>query len=260
MAHTIAFINEKGGIGKSSLCFNTAWCLATIHNKKTLMIDLDGQRANLTFFTGIDKPKGLLTMYDVLVEKVDIRQTVLIVDDEAAPNLHIIPATYDVTGLTNDNTEPTDMKEAIEVLSPYYDYIFIDVSPTPNRSHALALAAADSVLVPNLPDITSLEANMGIIESIDMIRATMNPKLKVLGIVFNRYVWRPLLSRKVNSAAEEMATAMSSRVFTTKIRSAVVLSENVGANVGITSYAPKSSAADDYKALCEEIIKEVESV
>lgn len=259
MAHTIAFINEKGGIGKSSICFNTAWCLATLHGKKTLMIDMDGQRANLTFFTGIEKPKGLPTMYDVLVDKMDIRQTVLVVDDEIAPNLHIIPATDDVTSLNNDNADLGEMKQAITMLSPYYDFIFIDVSPTPNRSHALAMAAADSVIIPNLPDITSLEANMGIIESLSLVRNGLNPGLKVLGIVFNRYVWRPVLSRRVNAAAEEMAKAMETKVFDTKIRSAVVLSENVGANLGITSYAPKSSAADDYKALCEEIIKEVES-
>lgn len=253
MAKTIAFINEKGGVGKSSICFNTAWCFAVEQGKRTLMIDMDGQRANLTFFAGIDKTPGLATMYDVLTGDLDVKQSVLMVEDD----LHIIPATADVSGLDNKNAHPKDMQRIINELGPYYDYIFIDVSPTPNRSHALALSAADYVVVPMLPDITSLEANMGIIESVRLTQGTFNPELKVLGIVFNKHIWRPLLSRQVEAAAKEMAGAMETKVFRTKIRQAVAMSENIGQNIGITSYAPKSKAADDIRNLCYEINEEV---
>lgn len=251
MAKTIAFINEKGGVGKSSLCLNTAWCLAE-QGKKVLMVDLDGQRANLTFFAGIEKPNGTLTMYDVLADGMDIREVVLTVED----NLDIIPATVDVSGLDKLDVDPAEMKRAVGVLEPFYDFIFIDVSPSPNQRHGLALAAADGLILPMLPDVASLEANMGMVETIELAKATVNPSLKVYGIVFNRYTWRASLSRQVASITKEMAEAMSTRVFKSTIRQAVVLSENIGQSMGITAYAGKSPAADDVRNFCEEL-KEV---
>lgn len=248
MAKVIAYINEKGGVGKSSVCFNVAWHMAE-QGKKTLMIDLDGQRANLTYIAGIDKPSNLATMFDVLTAGLDIKKAVLIVEDD----LHIVPATADVMWLDLKNNRLDDMKHAVNSLRSYYDYIFIDVSPTPNRGHALALAAADGVIIPMLPDITSLEANKGVIESIRITQQESNPDLQVLGIVFNKYTLRSLLSRQVTSMAEKMASALNGRVFKSKIRQAVVLSENVGKHIGITAYAPKSKCVADIKHLCKEI-------
>lgn len=248
MAKTIAFINEKGGVGKSSVCFNVGWELAA-QGRRVLLIDLDGQRANLTYICGIKKEPGILTMYDVLTADAAIKRSVLIVED----NLHIIPATADVAGLDKSNSRLEDMGKGIKELDSFYDYIFIDVSPTPNRGHALALAAADGVIIPMLPDITSLEANMGVIESIRLTQKNTNPKLRVLGIVFNKYTWRPLLSSSVTETANKMAAALHSQVFQTKIRNAVALSENVGSHIGVTAYAPKSKGADDIKKLCKEI-------
>lgn len=252
MAKVIAYVNEKGGVGKSSVCFNVAWYLATEENKRVLMIDMDGQRANLTFFAGIDKPSNLATIYDVLVDDLDVKKTVLVVED----NLHIIPATADVAGLTPENGSPAKMQRIIKELDPYYDLIFIDVSPSPN-GHIHALAVADGIVIPMLPDITSLEANMGIIESIKYVRAKINPKLRVLGIAMNRFTLRARLSSDVADMAEQMAAAMQTKVFKTKIRQAVALSENVGQNIGITSYI-KGGAADDFRKLSKEILQEVE--
>ncbi|MGN1026594.1 MAG: ParA family protein [Faecousia sp.] len=248
MGKVIAYINEKGGVGKSSVCFNVAWCMAE-EGRNVLMIDLDGQRANLTYIAGIDKPSGLSTMYDVLTAGLDIRRAVLIVEE----HLHIVPATADVVALDQKNNRLEDMKKAVDELRPYYDYIFLDVSPTPNRGHALALAAADGVVIPMLPDITSLEANKGVVESIRITQREMNPDLQVLGIVFNKYTLRSLLSRQVTATAEKMAAALQSRVFETRIRQAVVLSENVGRHIGITAYAPKSNCVKDIRHLCKEI-------
>lgn len=252
MAKTVAFINEKGGVGKSSICFNVAWCLATEHGKRVLMIDMDGQRANLTFIAGIDKPGDLATMYDVLVDDLDVKKSVLVVEDD----LHIIPATADVAGLNAQNGSPAKMQRVIKELDPYYDLIFIDVSPSPN-GHIHALAVADGIVIPMLPDVTSLEANMGIIESVKLAKAKLNPKLRVLGIAMNRYTLRSRLSTQVTETAERMAKAMSTKVFKSKIRQAVALSENVGQNIGITSYT-KGGAADDIRNLSKEILEEVQ--
>lgn len=248
MGKVIAFINEKGGVGKSSICFNVGWHFAE-KGKKVLMIDLDGQRANLTFIAGIEKSEEVATLYDVLVEGVDIKKTVLVVED----NLHIVPATNNVVSLYHDNCSLGDMQQAVNELKLYYDYIFIDVGPTPNHGHALALAASDGIIIPMLPDVTSLEANMGIVESVRAIQLIANPDLRVLGIVFNKFTLRTLLSSRVAATAEKMAQAFNSRVFRTKLRQTVTMSEHVGQHVGITAYAPKSKCASDIKQLCEEI-------
>ena len=251
MGNVIAYINEKGGVGKSSVCFNVAWCFSE-QGKKVLMIDLDGQRANLTYIAGIKKEQDTVTMYDVLTADVSVKKAVLVVED----NLHIIPATVDVARLDKSNSRIEDMRKAVEALRPFYDYIFIDVSPTPNRGHALSLAVADGVIIPMLPDITSLEANMGVIESIRLTKKEVNSTLKVLGIVMNKYTLRARLSIDVADMANKMAAAVKSKVFNTKIRQGVAMSENVGQHIGVTAYAPKSKCADDIRDLCEEI-KEV---
>lgn len=248
MGKVISFINEKGGVGKSSVCFNVAWCYAE-QGKKVLLLDLDGQRANLTYIAGIKKTPETVTMYDVLASGVNVKKSVLIVED----NLHIIPATVDVAQLDKRNSRIEDMRKAVDGLRPFYDFIFIDVSPTPNRGHALALAAADGVIIPMLPDITSLEANMGVIESIRLTKKEVNPSLNVLGIVMNKYTLRARLSIDVAETANKMAAAVKSKVFDTKIRQGVAMAENVGQHIGVTAYAPKSKPANDIINLCKEI-------
>lgn len=248
----ITFINEKGGVGKTSLCFNSAWYFAE-QGKRVLMVDLDGQRANLTYMAGIDKTQSTATMYDVLTKQENIKRTVLVVED----NLHIVPATNAVINLAAQNSSIDTMRAAMREVEPYYDYIFIDVSPSPNRSHALALSTSDYVIIPMLADIMSLESNMGISASIKHVQGEVNDRLRVLGIVFNKYTWRTKLSKQVLSAAEKMASSLNSRVFSSHIRNNVSLAECVGKHVGITTYDPKSNGADDIKAFCKEIIKEV---
>ena len=250
MSVKIAFINEKGGIGKSSSCFNTAWALS--EKKKILMIDIDGQRANLTFFCGIKKTDDMDTIFNVLQTGTDIKDVIVPVKK----NLDLIPANVNVSDL-NQSAKITKLKHAIEEVSDKYDYIFIDVNPTPNWSHVLALSVSDFAVIPMLPDIASLEANKGIAESIEEIQNTTNSNLKVLGLLFNKNTNRTNLSHEVNDIAEKMAKSLNSKVFQTKIRVAVALSENINEHVGITEYAPSSPAAKDFRDFVKELEKEV---
>jgi len=251
MGTSIVFVNEKGGVGKTSLCFNSAWALAE-EGKKVCMIDLDGQIANLSFFCGVDK-KNCKTMYDVLVKNCPVTEAIQKVRD----GLYIIPATDDVIAITAQNSKISAMQRAIKTLDPLFDFIFVDINPTPGRSHALALASVDYALIPMLADVTSLAANTGIVESVRIARKNGNPNLKVLGLVFNRYSWRSLLSRQVTATAEKMAASLQSKVFRTKIRSNTALAETVGQHIGVTQYAPNANGSIDIKNLCKEIIEEV---
>ena len=251
MGKTILFINEKGGIGKTSACFNVSWEMAK-RGYKILMIDMDGQRANLTFFAGVAKPDDLLTMYDVLLGRVTMQEATMVLSDK----LSIIPATFAMAGLP-ESTKITRMLTAVKSVVDDYDYIMIDVNPTPNRSHVLALSVSDYVIIPMLPDVSSLEANKGIAESINEVRSYGNPNLKVLGLLFNKNKANLNLTKEVSRIAEKMTQMLDTKVFETKIRDTKVLSENVAQHVGVTDYAPKSSGAGDVNALVDEILEEV---
>lgn len=252
MAKIIGIVNEKGGVGKSTICFNLAWELMQ-KGRRVLMIDLDGQRANLSFIAGMEKKADLVTMYDVLVKGENVRRSVLVVED----SLHIIPAAHSVTLIHQDNSPIDRMKKAMDTLQSFYDYILVDVPPTPGRAHALTLAVADFVLITMLPDIASLEANVGIAETVRAAQSSANSKVKALGFVINRYAWRPILSRSVVSTAEKMASSLGTKVFETKIRNTVNISEAVGQHQGVTTYAPKSNGAEDFRALANEFELEV---
>lgn len=244
---SICFINEKGGVGKSSATFNTAWELM-MRGKKCLIIDLDGQSSNITFFCGIKKEDDMLTAYDVLKGKTTIEKAIKNVDE----NLDILPANIDVTGISHRD-KISVLKKAIHEIQDKYDYILFDVNPEPNWSHMIALSCSEYAIIPMLPDIASLEANKGVVETIFEVQETTNSKLKVLGILFNRYNDQTNLSKEVLMIASKMAKSLNSKVFNSKIRQAVVLSECIGSHIGITEYEPKSGAAKDYMSLVEEI-------
>ena len=249
-AKIITFINEKGGIGKTSTCFNVAWELS--NRKKILMLDMDGQRANLTYFCGIQKPDDLITVADVLKKGKYINDSIQNVKD----GLDIIPANVDVADISQ-TVKVRKMKEVVKEIADEYDYIFIDVSPSPDWRHYLALSVSNYALIIMLPDMTSLESNNGILESVDEVKETTNPNLKVLGIVFNRNENRTNMSKQVKEISDIFAEKMNTKVFKSKIRNAVALGEVAYVHVGVTEYDPKAAVAEDIRNLVEEIEKEI---
>lgn len=251
MGKVITFINEKGGIGKTSLCFNLAWHMS--EKKKILMIDLDGQRANLTYFCGIKKPDDLLTIFDVLRKGKDIDDVIQPVKE----NLDIVPASVDVSSL-DQTAKVSAMKKLIRGIVPDYDYIFIDVSPSPNWGQFLALSVSDFAIIPMLPDITSLEADNGMIETIEEVKESTNASLIVLGLLFNRNENRTNLSKQVKEMADKMAEKLETKVFDAKIRNAVAMGECIYFHIGITEYDPRAAVADDIRKLAEEIVQEAD--
>lgn len=253
MGHIITYINEKGGIGKTSCCFNTAWAMS--ENKRILMVDLDGQRANLSFFAGVEKNDNMATMYDVLHQDMPIENAIV----KIRHNLFIVPATSNVSNISQ-TAKITRLKAELNRIRNDFDYVLIDVNPTPNWTHVLSLSCSDFIIIPMLPDIASLEANKGIAESIEEIVNTTNPNLKVLGILFNKNTNTTNLSKQVKAVADNVAISLGSSVFDTKIRNAIALSENIGLHVGVTEYAPKSPVAGDIQDLVAEIERRVAEI
>lgn len=245
----IGWLNEKGGVGKTSLCFNVGWYLAEL-GKKILFIDLDGQRANLSFFCHVQDKEDKYTMKNVLMDNIDIQNIITKVND----NIDIIPGNVELTEI-NKSVKVSSMKNVLAPLLNKYDYIFIDVNPTPTRIHILTMGVCDYIIIPMLPDVATLEANKGIIETYSLIKSeNINPQLKIMGIVFNKYNARTTLSKQVMDITEQIALKLDTKIFNTKIRNNIALSENVGSHIGITQYDPRSNGSVDIVSLTSEIL------
>lgn len=246
MGYVISVINEKGGVGKSSIVFNCSWELSKKH--KILLVDLDGQRANLSWFAGVEDREDRPTMLNVLSGGKHISECILNIKN----NLDIVPANSSVIALSQTGSS-RKMKAALNSVKQKYDFIFIDVNPDPTIVHTLALTSADYIIIPMLPDVASLEGNKGIAEDVLDVQEVGNPNLKVMGLLFNKNSDRTLLSKQVMTIAEKMADQLNTTVFSTKVRNAVALSECPTFHQGITDYAPNSAAAADIRNLCSEI-------
>lgn len=243
----MTYINEKGGVGKTSICYNTAWQLAS-EGTRILMIDIDGQKANLTFFSGVDKLTGMKTMIDVLKNGCSLENAAVKVKD----NLWIVPADAAVSDIGMD-AKVSRFRRELQKVEELYDYIFIDVTPSPGWSHYLSLSVSDYAIVIMLPDIASLEGNSGILESIQEIQETTNSTLEIAGILFNRNNDRTTLSHRVREVVERMADDAGTVIFKSKIPQAISLSECVAAHVGITDYDSGSKAAEAIIAFSKEL-------
>ncbi len=244
----VAWLNEKGGVGKTSLCFNVGWYLAEL-GKKILFIDLDGQRANLSFFCNIKDREDRPCMKDILIDGVDINTTIIPVKD----NIDIVPGNVELTEI-DKSVKVSTMYDALASIQKQYDYIFIDVNPTPTRIHVLTMGISDHLVIPMLPDVATLEANKGIIETYSLVKGNINKDLKVMGLVFNKFNARANLSSQVMDVTNLMANQLNTNVFNTKVRNNIALSENVGHHIGITEYDPRSNGAIDIIQLSSEIL------
>ena len=245
-------VNEKGGVGKTTVTFNTAFELAQ-QGYSVLMIDLDPQRANLSFMAGLNNVKDKVTMYDVLVNRVRMKDAILVVAD----NLDMVVSTLSIADISTDNSNLNRFKMALNEIRPYYDYCFIDVppSPLPGQAHVYAVGSADYIVPVMDSDIMNVEALKGLSETIHAAKEKVNPNVKVLGVLINKYNWRTNLSKQVVKRAEKIAASLDTVVLKTKIRNNVSIAEAVGANVGITAYDPRSNVAEDIKKLTKELLE-----
>lgn len=254
MGKVIGLMNEKGGVGKSALTFSCAWYLME-SGKKVLIIDMDGQQANITYLSGVKTDSSTKTMEDVLLKDVDPLVCCVNVASSSDGVLDVLPATIQMAGLPS-TAKITKMKKSVRVLAAQYDYVFVDVNPSPDWRHALALSVLDEVYVVMLLDVLSLEANRGIFDSIEEVQDSTNSNLVVGGILLNQADLRTKLANAVLDKVKEMAAFYHTTVCDEAcVRKAVALAESVAAHQGITAYAEKSAVADDIRKLTAVIAR-----
>ena len=250
MGKIIAIANQKGGVGKTTTTINLSACLAE-QGKKVLVVDLDPQ-GNATSGLGIDKNNLENTIYELLREECAWEDCLI---ENQYENLSVIPANRNLAGaelelITQDNMQFI-VKEKLDKIREKYDFILLDCPPALGMLTVNSMTAADSVLVPIQCEFYALDGLSQLIYTIDLIRQSLNPDLKMDGVVFTMYDSRNKLSLQV---VENVKENLSQKIYKTLIPRNVRLAEAPSYGMPINIYSSKSAGAQSYRSLAQEVI------
>lgn len=251
MGKVIAVANQKGGVGKTTTSINLSASLAFM-GKRTLLIDNDPQ-GNATSGLGVDKWTVKQSVYDAIINDIDIKDTILAT---MLHNLFICPANIQLAGaeieLVSLMMRENRLKKAIEPIKKNYDYIIIDCPPSLGLLTLNSLTAADTILVPIQCEYYALEGLKQLMKTVSLVQKHLNPSLKVEGVVMTMYDSRTNLSFQV---VESVRQHFSDRVYRTIIPRNVRLSEAPSHGLPIILYDKDSKGALSYLDLAEEVIQ-----
>jgi chromosome partitioning protein len=259
---TIALMNQKGGVGKTTTTVNLGAALAEA-GKRVLLVDIDPQ-SHLTINYGLEPTAELASLYDVLVEEKPLREAIHTVGER----ISIIPSSIDLAGaeieLVSILGREMLLKKRIEAaeIAKEYDYLLFDCAPSLGLLTINALAVASEVIIPMLPHFLALQGMAKLLETIQLVNKRMNPKLQVSGIVLTMFDPQVKLSTEVvselqgfvESAAGKLLPWSDARIFNTRIRRNIKLAESPSFGQTILKYGPTSNGAADYRALAKEVL------
>jgi len=255
MTAVLAIANQKGGVGKTTTSVNLAASLAQM-NRKVLLIDLDPQ-GNATMGSGIDKHDLEISVYDVLVGEAGAVEALV---DAEASGYDLIGANADLTGaeleLTELDRREFRLREALMSIRVRYDYIIIDCPPALGLLTVNGLVAAESVIIPMQCEYYALEGLSALMDTVERLKASFNPKLEVEGLIRTMYDPRNSLSREVSL---QLVDHFGDRVYRTLVPRNVRLAEAPSYGVPILFYDKYSRGAKAYLALAGEVLKRHES-
>ena len=250
MGRTIAIANQKGGVGKTTTAINLSACLAE-KGKKVLAVDMDPQ-GNMTSGLGVDKDSVENTIYNLIIGESKMEEVLI---KDVLENLDIIPTNIDLSGaeieLLDVEEKEYIVRNEIDKIKDNYDFIIIDCPPSLSMLTINAMTTADSVLVPIQCEYYALEGLSQLIHTVELVRDRLNPKLTIEGVVFTMYDARTNLSLQV---VENVKDNLEQTIYKTIIPRNVRLAEAPSYGLPINMYDPKSTGAESYRLLAEEVI------
>ena len=252
MGKIISFINQKGGVGKTTTCVNMASYLAEM-GKKVLLIDVDPQ-GNASSSVGINKEDKFKTIYNVLINEEDINSVIL---PTKMKNLSVIPSNLDLSGaeieLVEVNNREKVLRKALMKIKNDFDFICIDCPPSLGLISVNSLTASDSVIIPVQCEYFSLEGISVLMYTIKLIKKhNLNPDLDIEGVVLTMKDGRSNLG---NVVASDISKYFKDKVYKTIIPRNIRLAEAPSYGEPINVYDPKSTGGIAYRQLTEEFLE-----
>ncbi|MBS5327050.1 MAG: ParA family protein [Lachnospiraceae bacterium] len=250
MGRIIAIANQKGGVGKTTTAINLSASLASL-GKKVLALDLDPQ-GNMTSGLGVDKDQVGNSVYDLIIGQTGIEECIC---KEVIENLDVLPSNINLSAaeieLIGVENKEYIIRNEMEKVKDRYDFVIIDCPPALSMLTINAMTTADSVLVPIQCEYYALEGLSQLIHTINLVQERLNPALVIEGVVFTMYDARTNLSLQV---VENVKDNLDQTIYKTIIPRNIRLAEAPSYGMPINLYDPKSTGAESYLLLAEEVI------
>jgi chromosome partitioning protein len=246
-AKVIAFANQKGGVAKTTTTLNLAAAFAEVGHR-VLCVDMDPQ-GNLTMSQGIDPDTLEVSMFDVLVHDLSIREVI------RRREVDVACASIDLAGaeiaMSTKIGRERSLEKALRAVSDDYDWMFVDTPPSLGLLTVNALTAADQVIVPVQCEYLSMRGLLQLQNTLSMIRENLNPDVQIAGILPTMVDTRTLHAKEALEILEEN---FGDRVFGARIRKTIRFAEAPVKGMSVLKYDPTGTAADAYRQLAKEVL------